>query len=101
MIPIRFLHDRVQEAAYSLIPEDQRAAAHLRIGTPAREHTPPDKREEGIFEIVNQLNRGSHLITSLRSTSELQNSILSQVGEQKYPLLMTRHSSTSRLVEIY
>ena len=60
----RFLHDRVQEAAYTLIPEDLRASAHLRTGRLLAAHTPPDKLDEGIFEIVNQLNRGCHLITS-------------------------------------
>jgi len=60
----RFLHDRVQEAAYSLIPQELRAEAHLRIGKLLAAHTPSDKLEEVIFEIVNQLNRGSHLIAS-------------------------------------
>ena len=61
----RFLHDRVQEAAYSLIPEKMRPVAHLRIGMLLAAHTPLAKREEAIFEIVNQLNRGSHLLTSV------------------------------------
>src|SRR5262249_17386399 len=47
----RFLHDRVQEAAYSLIPEELRAEAHLRIGRLLAAQTPPDKQEERIFEI--------------------------------------------------
>ena len=41
-----FLHDRVQEAAYSLIPQELRAEAHLRIGRLMASHTPPDKLEE-------------------------------------------------------
>src|SRR5262249_47729965 len=60
-----FLHDRVQEAAYSLIPQELRAETHLRIGLSMGAHTPPDQLEERSFEIVNQLNRGHHLITSL------------------------------------
>src|SRR6185369_8715510 len=67
----RFLHDRVQEAAYSLIPADERAQAHLRIGRLLAAHTSPNEREEGIFEIVSQLNRGSALIRSRDEKEQL------------------------------
>jgi PAS domain S-box-containing protein len=60
----KFTHDRVQEAAYSFIPERVRAEAHLLIGRLLVAHTPAEKREEAVFEIVNQLNRGAALITS-------------------------------------
>jgi AAA ATPase domain/Protein kinase domain len=50
-----FLHDRVQEAAYTLIVEDERAMAHLRIGRLLAARTPPEHLEENIFDIVNQL----------------------------------------------
>jgi PAS domain S-box-containing protein len=59
----RFVHDRVQEAAYSLIPEASRADAHLRIGRLLVARTSPQEREETIFDIVNHLNRGAALIT--------------------------------------
>ena len=67
----KFVHDRVQEAAYSLIPEESRAEAHLRIGRLLAAHTPPEKREEAIFEIVNQLNRAVALITSAEERQQL------------------------------
>ena len=57
-----FLHDRVQEAAYALIPEGERAAAHLRIGRALASLMTPEEIEEKIFEIVNQFNRGAALI---------------------------------------
>jgi predicted ATPase/serine/threonine protein kinase/signal transduction histidine kinase len=61
----KFVHDRVQEAAYSVIPEPLRPAIHLQIGRLLWAHLAPEKREEAVFEIVNQLNRGAALITSL------------------------------------
>jgi PAS domain S-box-containing protein len=67
----KFIHDRVQEAAYSLIPEQLRAEAHLRIGRLLAAHTPAERREEAIFEIVNQLNRGGALITSRDEREQL------------------------------
>ena len=60
----RFLHDRVQEAAYALIPEGERAAEHLRIGRLLAAGTPPEALAEHVFEIVGQLNRSAALITA-------------------------------------
>jgi PAS domain S-box-containing protein len=67
----RFIHDRVQEAAYSLIPEELRSEAHLRIGRLLAALTPPERREEAIFDIVNQLNRGAALIASRDEREQL------------------------------
>jgi PAS domain S-box-containing protein len=61
----RFLHDRVQEAAYSLIPQELRAQTHLHIGRILAESTPRERLDETIFDIVNQLNRGSILIAAV------------------------------------
>jgi PAS domain S-box-containing protein len=67
----KFVHDRVQEAAYSLIPEESRAGVHLRIGRLLARHIAAENREEAIFEIVNQINRGATLITSGEEREQL------------------------------
>jgi len=67
----KFVHDRVQEAAYSLIPEASRADAHLRIGRLLVAQTPGADLEERIFDIVSQLNRGAALITSREEREQL------------------------------
>jgi PAS domain S-box-containing protein len=67
----RFLHDRVQEAAYSLIAADLRAQTHLRIGRHLAARIPAEKREEAIFEIVNQLNHGAALISAREEREQL------------------------------
>src|SRR5580692_9318927 len=67
----RFMHDRVQEAAYSLIPEALRAELHLRIGRLLAAQTPTEKREEAVFDIVGHLNRGAALITQREERNQL------------------------------
>jgi PAS domain S-box-containing protein len=59
----RFFHDRVQEAAYALIPTEGRAELHLRIARLLVAETVPEKVEEKIYDLVNQLNLGSALIS--------------------------------------
>src|SRR5262249_23191761 len=60
----RFVHDRVQEAAYSLVSEEQRAPAHLRIGRLLARQLEPDQQEEAAFEIVGHFNRAASLLIS-------------------------------------
>ncbi|WP_224365093.1 trifunctional serine/threonine-protein kinase/ATP-binding protein/sensor histidine kinase [Hyalangium versicolor] len=64
LVRYEFLHDRVQEAAYSLISEDARKRLHLRIGRLMLERTPEVQRDASIFEIVHQLDLATELIDS-------------------------------------
>jgi PAS domain S-box-containing protein len=59
-----FLHDRIREAAYALIPEAARAGEHLRIGRALAAVTPPQDLEDHIFDIVNQFDLGAALIST-------------------------------------
>jgi PAS domain S-box-containing protein len=57
-----FLHDRIQEAAYELIPERARAEVHLRIGRALLASLTADGLAEHFFVVANQLNRGAGLL---------------------------------------
>jgi len=57
-----FLHDRVQQAAYALIPEEWKQLVHLAVGRLLRERGEREQSEGSLFEVVHHLNLGSSLI---------------------------------------
>lgn len=57
-----FVHDRVQEAVYSLIPPGDRAALHLRIGRSLLSRLEGKAIEDEVFTLVNQFNPGAALV---------------------------------------
>jgi PAS domain S-box-containing protein len=58
----RFLHDRIQQAAYSLIPEEHRGATHLRIGRALLAGLTADALDQHLFDVASQFNRAISLI---------------------------------------
>ncbi|WP_254616717.1 AAA family ATPase [Burkholderia metallica] len=61
-----FVHDRIQEAAYALLAEAERAPSHLRIGARLDTGDTDPSFERNIFEVVNQYNRALHAISEPR-----------------------------------
>jgi predicted ATPase/signal transduction histidine kinase len=57
-----FLHDRIQQAAYSLIPDEHVANIHLHIGRVLMAGMTADQLDEDLFDVASQLNRGSVLL---------------------------------------
>jgi len=66
-----FLHDRVQQAAYALIEENQKKVVHLQMGRLLLQNTSPEMRSENIFKIVDHLNLGVELISSQKERLEI------------------------------
>lgn len=67
----KFLHDRVQQAAYALIDESQKQVVHLQIGRNLLEKTSPEQQSDRLFAIVDHLDRGIELVTDRAERSEI------------------------------
>ncbi|MGK3987086.1 AAA family ATPase [Sorangium sp. So ce136] len=70
-VAYRFVHDRVQQAAYSLIPAAQLPEVHLCVGRLLLEGRSAEEREDALFDIVGHLNRGAVLMRSQAERDEL------------------------------
>ncbi|MEH2297033.1 AAA family ATPase [Nostoc sp.] len=67
----KFLHDRVQQAAYILIDESQKQVVHLQIGRNLLGKTLPERLSDRLFEIVDHLNHGIELVTDQPERNEI------------------------------
>ncbi|MGK7925580.1 MAG: AAA family ATPase [Spirulina sp.] len=67
----RFLHDRIQQAAYSLIPEDQKQLTHLKVGRRLLKHNPRCEQSDRLFSIVNHLNLGREFMPTAEEKEQL------------------------------
>lgn len=59
----KFVHDRIQQAAYTLIPENQKQETHLKIGYILYQQLSEEEREERLFDISNHYNMGKEIFT--------------------------------------
>ena len=67
----RFLHDRIQQAAYALIPDNQKQITHLEIGRLLYKTSSETQLNVDLFDIVNHWNRGIELINSPTERDQL------------------------------
>ena len=70
-IEYRFLHSRVSQASYSMLPETERKKVHLKLGRLILSQTPGDKIDQKAYKIVNHLNQSIMLITDPKDRQQL------------------------------
>ncbi|MDM8568623.1 AAA family ATPase [Thiotrichales bacterium HSG1] len=66
-----FIHDRIRQAFYSIISDEQKPEYHLKIGRSLKVGQSDEKIENNIFDIVYHFGMGKSLITSKEERNEL------------------------------
>ena len=67
----KFLHDRVQQAAYALIAQKERQPVHLQIGQTLLKQYAPEKSDALLFDIVHHLNLARRVNDGSKERSHL------------------------------
>ena len=67
----KFLHDRVQQAAYALIAQKERPSVHLQIGQSLLKQYAPEKSDALLFDIVHHLNLARRVKDKWKERSRL------------------------------
>ncbi|HWE30992.1 MAG TPA: serine/threonine-protein kinase PknK, partial [Polyangia bacterium] len=67
----RFVHDRIQQAAYALIADEHKAGAHRAIGRLLLARLDDEQLDAKIFDVVDQLDAALPLITDAHEKARL------------------------------
>ncbi|GAA4878504.1 AAA family ATPase [Paenibacillus vulneris] len=82
-IKYSFLHDRVHQAVYSLVPKEQKKELHYQIGQIMLQGLSSEDLEEQLFEVANHLNLGKPLLSSIEEKEQLARFNMQASGKAK------------------
>lgn len=69
--PFRFLHDKLQQAAYSMMSQTDRQQIHWQVGQIGLQSMLKSRQDDLLFDVVHQLNSGRDRLLSLEERWQL------------------------------
>lgn len=70
-IEYRFIHDRIQQASYSLTSDSELAGLHWKIAQLLKNNLNSQEQEQRVFDLVSQCNSGRELVSGDTDRTEL------------------------------
>ncbi len=93
-----FVHDRVQQAAYSMIPETERNLVHLNIARLWQTQVQHDERAERLFDVVGHYNKALSLV---RDDSERESVALLNLAAARKAKQNTVFGAAAEYIKIF